>query len=266
MIDSLIPAVYPELKSDLIMQDALITCSTGLPFPLLATAIVGATATGTTSLSVAYPTTPPVAGAQMILVIANKYPTNAPTTPAGWTLEARASGGSGTSGVDKGSVYCSVYSKIAAGGETGNVAVTITSGNSSEGRIIYYTLPAGKTWSIATALGSDNTGGEDFSFLYDSDPGFRVGDMALVFRALNSDIASTQSGVMIRIPGCITQRLGTSVVSGTTSLGDDSRIGGTEFPILYGVSVGNALYSSIDSLPGTDVPAGASVLLRLRAA
>lgn len=225
----------------------------------------GSTAVGSTSLSIPY-TTNPAAGTGLVLTVINKYPNNFPTTPTGYTLVKRATGGAGSSGADSGNVAVSVYTKEADGTETGNVAVTITGGNSSLGRILQYSKPAGKTWSFAGAIGSDNTAGGEVTYTYDADPGFRAGDLALVVRGFNSDVASSQLGVYLHIPGCITgPRNGASRISGTTTQGDDCRHGGTEYNVIYGESVGAGYYSSLDDMPSASASAGASVLLRIRA-
>src|ERR1041385_2007993 len=109
-----------------------------------------ASATGTTSLSVAYPTGI-VAGDLLVLPISSKYPTNGPVTPTGWTLlpDAQASGGHGSSGTNTGNVYMTVFFKVADGTESGNLSVSIPSGNAAMARMYRYTSTGAGAWSVA---------------------------------------------------------------------------------------------------------------------
>lgn len=147
-----------------------------------------AQATGTTSLSVAYP--PSIRpGDLLVLAIANKHSPNVPSTPSGWTAPSnnQATGTSGSDGVDTGSVYTTVFTKIADGTESGNVSVTVTSGNSSTGRILQLRAASGKVWSTALASGNDETPGTGWSVTAGSDPGITAGDIVLTVSGMNSD-------------------------------------------------------------------------------
>src|SRR5690349_3513003 len=91
--------------------------------------------------------------------VVNKYPSNGPTTPSGWTLVGQFSGGSGAAGADVGSVYVTIYSKPSDGTKTGTQTISVPSGNSSLARICAYSCAAGAAWGVAAFGGADSTAG-----------------------------------------------------------------------------------------------------------
>ncbi len=224
----------------------------------------GAVANGTTSLSVAYPTSI-AAGDLLVLYVINKYPTNNPSTPAGWVLptNGQGNGGNGSAGVSSGNVYSTIYVRIADGTETGNLAVTITSGNSALGKISRFTKSSTKSWEWACANGAFNTGNSaSWSATMGTDPGIAANDYLNVLSGTNV-AAPVFSLEAIAATGCtfgaLTERNDTQ-----TSNGDDCHIVITEHPVSTGPSTAAAVYTMTASATVTNGPAGASVLLRLR--
>lgn len=122
----------------------------------------GASSAGTTSLTLAYPASL-AQGDILVMCITNKYPTNAPTVPSGWIAlaENQGNGGAGAAGIDTGTVYATIFIRISDGTETGNVSVTITSGNSAVGVIMSYrsTNIVSQREHVQMRAGSDNAGG-----------------------------------------------------------------------------------------------------------
>lgn len=224
----------------------------------------GAVVGGTTSLSVPHPT-----GIQpddlLVLVIVNKYPTNAPTLPTGWVALSnnQANGGSGASGIDTGSVYTTIFVKIADGTESGNLAVTITSGNAARGRMFRYAKSKGMKWDLACAQGADNTAGTDWSVTGGSDPGMQAGDVVLVGSGTNTDAYSyknqkiTQTGVEYD-PGVIERE------DSGGSNGDDLALVVSEHRILSGTSSAAPIFTMTSQNTAANRPAGGSVFLRIR--
>jgi hypothetical protein len=199
----------------------------------------------------------------MLLVIASKYPTNSPTTPAGWTLLGQATGGAGASGVDTGNVYCTVYYKDSDGTESGTLTVSLPSGNVLCPKILSYTKAAGTVWDIAFATGAVNAGGTTaWSVTAGSDPGFRIGDRCIAVNAINSD-AYTYTGHAISIPGVTTNTASERTDAGT-SFGDDVYTYACDFNCSAGTSSGNAVFTATASGSAADAPAGATVFVRLR--
>lgn len=224
----------------------------------------GAAATGSTSLAVPYPASI-AAGDLLVLCVGNKYPTNGPTTPTGFTAPAgyQTSGGSGAAGIDTGTVYSSVYYKVATGSESGNLTVTITSGNSSVGRMFRYTKASTKTWDIACTNGSDNTAGTTWSVTGAANPGLVPGDMLICSSAINTDTytyatqAVTATGVSAW--GTVTERQDSG-----TATGQDSHLVVSEHPVSTGTASAAPVFTMTASGTTTNRPAGATVMMRLR--
>lgn len=224
---------------------------------------IGATAVGTTSLAIAYPASIS-AGDLLVMVVANKYPTNGPSTPGGWTAPAnnQGSGGAGASGVDQGNVYCTVFVKVADGSETGSFNLSVPSGNASVGAMLRYTKAAGKTWAWACANGSFNVASSTWSVTAGSDPGVTAGDMVVVGSGINSDnyTWSLESITATSVTfGSTTERQ-----DGGTTNGDDC--GMVVADALAASGTGSAAPNLGMKASGSAVnsPAGASVFLRLR--
>lgn len=227
---------------------------------------LGAGNVGTTSLSINYPTAggAPQSGDLLLLVVFNKYPTNGPSTPSGYNTitNGQASGGEGSAGIDAGTVYVTVFSRIADGTESGAVSVSIPSGNSSAGAVLCYQKGSG-TWDFAATNGSDNSGNStSWSITGAADPGVTAGDMLIALNAINSDgqtfssQAMSQSGITF---GTATER-----VDAGTNQGDD--VGGmiSDHVVSSGTSSGVPTYTATASASATNRPAGACVILRIR--
>lgn len=223
-----------------------------------------AVATGTTSLTMTYPSDIDV-GDLLILGIANKHPTAAPSTPTGWTAASnnQGSGGSGSDALDTGSMYSTVFYKIADGTEQGQFTVTITSGNAAAGRIITYRPESGKEWSIAMANGSDNAGGTSWSVTAGADPGITAGDMVLAVSASNTD-ASAYSAQNISATGVTFDSAEKEVSENNTNAGNDLELIFSNHYAISGTSSAAPVYTMTSSSGGTDAPAGATVLVRIR--
>lgn len=182
----------------------------------------GAAATGSSSLSCAYPSSI-AAGDLLLLFVSSKYV--APTTPSGWILVSSAAVGSGT-GADAGTVYLSVYKREADGSESGSLSVTITSGNAAIGQICRYTKSSSKQWDIRLGLAnsSSNTGAGSTSFAASVGPSDLYGysgSLLLGAAAINSDVATFSSLSISFSDGgsTVTERADTS-----TTTGDDCAI------------------------------------------
>jgi hypothetical protein len=223
----------------------------------------GAAATGTTPLSVAYPTSIS-AGDLLILFVANKYPTNGPSLPGGFFAPSgnQYSRGGGTPGADTGDVYITVYLRIADGTETGSVSVTVTGANTSIGRMFRYTKSATSTWGYACAGGSDNAAGTSWSVTAGSDPGVTANDMVVVGSGIcgNTDTATaeliTQTGVTF---GAMVERQDSG-----SNTGDDISMWVTEHPVSSGTGSVAPVYTATVAGTGSATAAGASLFLRLR--
>lgn len=224
----------------------------------------GTSVSGTTSLTVSYPTGI-AAGDLLILTVGNKYPTNGPTTPTGWTL-FQASGGLGTAGNDSGQVYSTVFVKEAVGTESGNLTVTLTSANTSMARMFRYTKAAGTVWSYAATTGSDNIAGpgRTWNVTGAANPGITAGDVVIVVSGLNGNQVTswtesiTATGATF---GTVAERQ--DAASGT---GNDMGMVVSEHPVSSGTATAAPDYAmtAANGTITTNSPTGASVFLRIR--
>lgn len=224
----------------------------------------GSAATGTTSLSVPYPSGI-AAGDVLVLSISNKYPTNGPSTPSGFTLptNGQGSGGAGSSGSDSGSVYATPYFKIADGTESGNLSVTITSGNCAVGRMFRYTVADGYSVDVAAHNGSDNTAGTSFSATAGADPGLTAGDMLVVTAATNTD-ARTYSAEAVSATSVSAWGTVVELNDSATSGGGQCRLVVSEHPVDAGTSSAAPVFTMTASGTTANQNAGAASFLRMR--
>jgi hypothetical protein len=232
----------------------------------VAFANAGAVATGSTALNVPHPTGV-VAGDLLVLAIGNKYPTNGPATPAGWTLWANAlgSGGVGTPGNDRGPVYSTVFVKVAVGGETGNLAVSIPSGNSAMGRMFRYTKAAAGTWGVAATNGADNTAGTDWSVTGAADPGIAGGDMVVVVSSTNGNAVRAWVSESVAAAG-LTFGTHTERQDSNSGTGNDMTLVVSDHTVTSGCSTAAPVFTMTATVgaPTANTPTGASVFLRIR--
>lgn len=223
----------------------------------------GAVVAGTTSLSIPYPSVS--SGDLILMFVVNKYPANAPTKPAVFTLPAnnQFSGGAGASGNDAGQVYTTVWYKISDGTETGNVSVTITSGNSALGFMVSYSKDPTKSWNIACVGGSDNTGGATpMSVTADANPGITAGDYVVVTLGINGDV-NVPTGGSLTATG-ITGSSSASLVNTVTAGGQDCAMAAyTAFDIV-GTASAAPVVTATSATSSTNGPSGSAVIVRLR--
>jgi hypothetical protein len=223
-------------------------------------------AVGTTSLSVAYPTSGGAILADDLLVlhVVNKYPTNGPSSPGGsWVTPSnnQASGGIDPAGIDDGQVYSTIYYLIAAGGESGNVSVTITSGNAAIGAIHRYRKGSGEVWGITCTTASDNTAGTSVSFTGAANLSVSTGDELMALAGYNTD-AYTYSSVTL---SATSATLGTAseFVAGT-SQGQDCHIHMVRRPCSSGTSSAAPTLTATASGSTATAVGGAAVFIRVR--
>jgi hypothetical protein len=151
--------------------------------------------------------------------------------------------------------------RVAIGTESGNLSVSIPSGNSAIGAMARYTKGGG-VWSYAAANGADNTQGTGWSITGNSDPGMAGGDMVVVCSGVNGNgptftsHAIAQGGV---IYGTASER-----VDAGTSNGEDSKVVMSDHRVTSGTSTGAPTYTMTGNESGANSPEGSSVLLRIR--
>lgn len=120
----------------------------------------GVIATGSTSAAPAYPAAPaPAAGNLLILAVTCKPDTATAPAIAGWTNRLDQSVGGGVAGAGTGPQKLFLYTKIAAGGESGTVTVTpaTVASNVCLASIACYACTAGTTFDIDVSYGTQAT-------------------------------------------------------------------------------------------------------------
>ena len=153
---------------------------------------VSANTASATALPVPYPASITI-GNPLVLVVGVK-PFNAViTTPDGWIPLGQITNGSTAQGVDTGSVLMAAFAREAVGGETGNLTVAITSGNSAYGAMYRYTKAGNQSAQFALATGTDTTVGTAWSVAYSSNPGITSGDHLVLGGVYPTDAANTVS-------------------------------------------------------------------------
>ena len=203
---------------------------------------------GATSVAPAYPAS--IATGDLLVLIIGMKPTSAGsgsvTTPTGWTAitSLTGAGGYGTVGTDTGDTNVFAYYKIAAGGETGTLTVTLATNDISWAQMFRLSNATGG-WSVAGTTGSDTTAG-DVSITMSADPGVTAGDYILGAMVIPTDVttpsqfpaeALTQTGITF---GTVTE------ISEPDS-GTGSDIGG----FTYGAPVSSGTASAAPTLTAT---------------
>jgi hypothetical protein len=223
----------------------------------------GSIAVGSTTVNVPYPAGL-VANRMLIVSVANKYPTNGPTTPAGWTLLAtgQKQGGHGSSGIDTGQVYITVFQRIADGTESGTLAISIPSGNSAVAVMVMYSVGASSTWGTSARNAAENTPGTAWSAVTGSDLNVTVGDLVLLASGINTDNYSA-SAETISCAGATFGTCNERFDSGTIT-GDNCGLVVADALVTAGTSSGVQTYAMTMSGSAVDAPAGATIFLRIR--
>lgn len=224
-----------------------------------------ASANQTTILQITAPATVN-RGDLLVMGIANKYPNNGPTTPSGWTAitNNQASGGIGTTGLDTGLIYATVFVREAEGWEDSVIfSVNVGSANGSEGQILRYTKGNGKEWDLAATTGSDNTGSSNsWSVTGAADPGITAGDMVVVVSAVNTDLYN-YSAEAIAATGLGMGTQSERVESASTG-GDDMELVMSDHVVSSGTASTAPTFTMTSSGNSATAPGGASVIMRIR--
>ena len=230
----------------------------------------GAVDTGTTALAVPHPAGI-AAGNLLVLVVGNKFVPNGPATPAGWTLvtNGQGSGGLGTNGPDRGTVYSTIFVKVALGNETGNLAVTITGGSGVIGRMFRYTKTSAADWDFAATNGADNTAGTDWSVTGAADPGVYIDDLIIVGSVINSNRMNAANPFSSEAVSATGATFGVAIErqDSSTGSGSDLALVVSEHPVAAGEATAAPIFT-MTAAPANRVsantPTGSSVFLRIR--
>lgn len=226
----------------------------------MAVSYIGASATaaGTTSVAVPYPSSVAV-GDLVVAVITHKPPTTRPATPTGWALVHSGQGGTGSQGVDTGQVRVSIYAREAASALSGTQSFTIASGNTCIGASLLYRKAAGEVWDYSALSGSDSTSGTAFSATTSAVQAFTSGDHVVSALGLASDtITSTTSAVTAT---SATFSAMTELIDTGTGNGNDVGIVVSNGTVTAGTATAAAVVTA--TLSGSTYGVGAAMRIRV---
>lgn len=225
----------------------------------------GTPTTGTTSVALNYPASI-VAGNMLVIFICNKYPNNGPTVPSGWTAPANNqwSGGAGAAGVDTGTVYATMFYKIAVGGETGTLTVTVTSGDCCSGVMYQATKVAGKIWDTPLCTGGacNTTATNPMSVTGAANLSLDAGDLVYAGFAMNGDVYFPVTATAATATGSTFGTQGLN--SGSTASGQDCGFGFRRLEVSTGPSTAAPVGTCTVTTTTAAGPSGAGVFIRLR--
>lgn len=207
---------YADLRLRFETADATSPPTPSVSFGAIGT--IAYSASGGASVAPGYPASIE-ANDKLILLIGMKPSTansGSVTTPGGWTAEGSITGAGGygtTLGADTGNTNLFVFSKTAAGTESGTLSVTVSTNNVCWGAIIRCdgNLGADATWSVAMTTGSDTSSG-NVSIAMGADPGVTAGDLVIGAMCIPTDVSTpsqfsaeafSQTGVTF---GTVTER------------------------------------------------------------
>lgn len=220
----------------------------------------GAVATGTTSISVAYPASI-VADNLLIMTVISKLTDNIPPTPTGWIRHQGYISKSdiGAIGSLNGPLHTCMYTKIANGTETGNVTVEAPDPNATpsiQAVILQYTKTL-TYWDIEAARGIQRSQTSPWSIILDRDPGIQADDLCVVgIGGSRRDIAFSSESLTV---SGITFGVGSERIDSTNLNGHGTRLCVWEQAATSGTSSGVATFAATYT-----VRTGAIILLRLR--
>lgn len=144
----------------------------------------------------AYPSS--IASGDLLVLVIGMKPSSANsggvTTPNLWTALTPITGAGGygaTLGGDTGNTNLFAFYTTAIGTESGSLTVNVSTNNVCWGTI-HRVSGATRSWSVASATGSDTTADASWSVTMSSDPGTVANDLILIFACIPTDIQTNQ--------------------------------------------------------------------------
>lgn len=203
------------------------------------------------------------AGRLLAMFLVSKANSRTPTAPSGWTDRGFATGGSGSTGNDTGSVRLTLFTAEATGSETDPLSVTWSSSGAFAKAMLAFSRTSTAWAAPAFAFGSDvatSTGTEAVDVAADTDPGYVAGDLVVVGYATPTD-AGVYSNPQITIPGCTVGPVDQRAIMQTTE-GNDGSIVVFTAAVTAGTSTG-APRLRVD-VTDVNASAGPACFVRLR--
>lgn len=219
----------------------------------------GALASGTSSVTPAYPGGA-VAGQLAVLQVVSGHPSEVvPSTPSGWTRAGTLSGGGGTFGLNTGPRRLTWFVRVLTGGDAApTVSIPAATGSVIGGRISVLTRSAGVGWLWSTSFGEDTTSGTGFSAACADTVTLRPGDFCLLGYAWNTQTASTTARAVTA--SGVTFNTATSHLGDAITGGDGARLTMAESSVTSGTAASTPTVTTTLTAAGT----GVAGVLRLR--
>lgn len=181
-----------------------------------------------------------------------------------FTKIADFTGTLGSFAADSGQARILIYAKVTNGTETGAVYLAYSNLNGSTGYAAAYEYSkTGDAWNFVACGGVDETAGTAWSVTGNSDPGISAGDVVIAASAINTD-AYTYSSEAISATGISAWGTMTERADLGSTAGYDCRLVISDHPVTTGTSSAAPVYTMTASSSGTNNPAGATAMIRIR--
>lgn len=215
----------------------------------------------TTSVAIPYPASV-AAGDLLVTMVAGRYSNSTVTTLAGFTARtdqtAAGNGGTGTNALNTGTSKARIFTKEAAGSETGSATWTI-SGNNFQGVTSRFTKAATATWDVLGAVGVDTTLDTTYSAVAATTLDLQPGDMLVAVSLIASD-TPTFSAQAFTASGITFDAGVVDVADSASTLGSHQRAG----VFRASVTAGTATVAPTFSMTLSASDAGGTAFLRIR--
>lgn len=179
----------------------------------------GASASGTTTITPAYPAGATAGRLAVLQVVSGATGDPLPSTPSGWSLAGTFTGGGGTFGSGTGPRRLTWFVRELVGSDAAPTTTIPTglTGSVIGGEVFVLSRSAGTGWRWATTFSDDQTSGTGFSVACSTGLTFAAGDfialgysLALSTSSIGSE-AVTATGVTF---GTITHQINVSIATG----------------------------------------------------
>jgi hypothetical protein len=223
----------------------------------------GTIAEGTTAaLTPGLPAGMAVGGLMLLCSVAKQSTVTIPV-PSGWTLVGSATGGTGTAGIDLGTLICQIAYRIYQAGDTAP-SLTIASASPAHHVIIGYAPgTTGDTMDVPTGNGGgDTTAGTGYSATGSANLSVTTNDLLV---AVTGNVTDTPTpGTVTLTATSATLAASSSRVDDANTQGNDSRITIVDSTVTAGTSTAAPAWSN--TWGGTNAAAsmGATMFVRVR--
>lgn len=203
----------------------------------------------------------------LLAVIVHKHASTTVTTPALWTKIAEIEGGHRPSYLtaDQGAVVTTVFAREATSTVTGQQSFSISSGNSSIGKMYRFIKSPGTTWEYATSTDADNVAGTAWSATTTNNLSIQPDDIIFAVSGVNGDAATFSAEAFSAISGITFGEVTGEMLDHAYTGGLDTRLV-TYMARVYSGTTSTApiVYRMTASGTSTNRPLGSTVFIVIR--